>query len=67
MPISSLVGVVISVDHKPMFHLLSQLLYNLIAEIVVSYWLALIFQVSHVVSEVDWLKPDENNFINMDW
>ena len=67
MPISSLVGVVISVDHKPMFLLLSQLLYNLIAEIAASYWLALIFQVSHVVSEVDWLKPDENNFINMDW
>jgi hypothetical protein len=29
-----------------------QLLMNLIAEIVESYWLALIFQTSHVVSEV---------------
>ena len=32
-----------------------------------SYWLALIFQTSHVISEVDWPKPDKNNFVNMDW
>ena len=30
----------------------SQLLFNLIAEIIGSYWLALIFQTSHVISEV---------------
>lgn len=32
--------------------LVVQLLVNLIAEILGSYWLALIFQASHVVSEV---------------
>ena len=44
-----------------------QLLYTAVAEIIGSYWLALIFQVSHVISEVDWPSPDANNFVNRDW
>ncbi|XP_078367830.1 uncharacterized protein LOC144651734 [Oculina patagonica] len=36
-------------------------------EIASSYWLALIFQASHVVSEVEWPKPDANGKINRDW
>lgn len=34
---------------------LSQVLFNLIADILGSYWLALIFQTSHVISEVSTL------------
>ena len=44
-----------------------QLFYTTLAEIIGSYWLALIFQVSHVISEVDWPQPDKNNFVNQDW
>lgn len=43
------------------------LFYTTVAEIIGSYWLALIFQVSHVISEVDWPQPDKNNFVNQDW
>eukprot|EP00731_Ephydatia_muelleri_P023135 Em0015g718a len=42
------------------------LLMNLAAEIVGSYWLALIFQTSHVISEVEWPKPDKDNVVHMD-
>jgi fatty acid desaturase len=46
----------------------SLLLYNLIGEIVGSYWLALIFQTSHVISEVEWPKPDpKDNMVHQDW
>ncbi|KAJ7384945.1 hypothetical protein OS493_018633 [Desmophyllum pertusum] len=38
-----------------------------IGEMVASYWLALTFQASHVVSEVDWPQPDANGKINRDW
>jgi fatty acid desaturase len=46
----------------------SVLLYNLIGEIVGSYWLALIFQTSHVISEVEWPKPDPvTKMVHQDW
>ncbi|XP_019850089.1 PREDICTED: acyl-lipid (8-3)-desaturase-like [Amphimedon queenslandica] len=45
----------------------SVLFYNLIAEMSGSYWLALIFQTSHVISEVEWPKPDKDNKVHMDW
>ena len=45
-----LVDVIAPVFPPPLVCL--QLLYNLIGEIVGSYWLALIFQTSHVISEV---------------
>jgi fatty acid desaturase len=32
-----------------------------------SYYLALIFQVSHVNSNVKWPLPDENNVVHADW
>lgn len=51
----------------PLPHPSPQLVYSTLAEIIGSYWLALIFQVSHVISEVDWPKPDRNNFVNQDW
>ena len=28
---------------------------------------ALIFQTSHVISEVEWPKPDKDNVVDMDW
>ncbi|KAK3742746.1 hypothetical protein QZH41_018952 [Actinostola sp. cb2023] len=40
---------------------------TIIIEAVISYWLALTFQISHVVSEVDWPQPDEDNHVNEDW
>ena len=42
-------------------------LFNFVAEFVGSYWLALVFQTSHVISEVEWPQPDENNEIHRDW
>ena len=39
----------------------------LLAEFILSYYLALVFQVSHVVSEVDWPLADKNNQIHRDW
>ncbi len=44
-----------------------QLLVNVIAEILGSYWLALIFQTSHVIGEVEWPVPDKDNVVHMDW
>jgi hypothetical protein len=44
-----------------------QILVNIIADIAFSYWLALIFQTSHVISEVEWPKPDKRNYVDMDW
>ncbi|XP_031564402.1 acyl-lipid (8-3)-desaturase-like [Actinia tenebrosa] len=43
------------------------ILLNVLSDAVASYWLALIFQISHVVSEVDWPQPDKDNRINQDW
>eukprot|EP00731_Ephydatia_muelleri_P003875 Em0002g51a len=43
------------------------LLLNVMSEISTSYWLALIFQASHVISEVEWPKPGKNNMMQMDW
>jgi fatty acid desaturase len=43
------------------------ILVNIIADIAFSYWLALIFQTSHVISEVEWPKPDKRNYVDMDW
>lgn len=43
------------------------MLFNLLAEFVGSYWLALVFQTSHVISEVEWPQPDENNYVDRDW
>ncbi|XP_020623464.1 acyl-lipid (8-3)-desaturase-like [Orbicella faveolata] len=37
------------------------------AEVAAGYWLALIFQASHVVSEVDWPQPDADGKVNRDW
>ncbi|EDO29550.1 predicted protein, partial [Nematostella vectensis] len=42
-------------------------LYFIIADLVSSYWLALVFQASHVVSEVDWPEPDKEGKIHQDW
>ncbi|XP_064391461.1 uncharacterized protein LOC135339316 [Halichondria panicea] len=39
----------------------------LVSDVCMSYWLALTFQVSHVVSEVEWPKPDKDNVVHMDW
>lgn len=36
-------------------------------EFAASYWLALVFQISHVVSEVEWPVPDKDGKINYDW
>ncbi|CAH3042120.1 unnamed protein product [Pocillopora meandrina] len=38
-----------------------------LAEIAAGYWLALIFQASHVVSEVEWPQPDEKGVMKRDW
>lgn len=43
------------------------LLYLTVADFVVSYWLALTFQANHVVGEVDWVTPDANNEVKLDW
>ena len=40
---------------------------NLIGEFVVSYWLALFIQTSHVISEVEWPQPDTENKMHRDW
>jgi fatty acid desaturase len=46
----------------------SLLLYNIAMEFVFSYWLALTFQASHVVSEVEWPKPDPKDLmVHRDW
>ncbi|CAI8051497.1 Acyl-lipid (8-3)-desaturase [Geodia barretti] len=37
-------------------------------EFVFSYWLALTFQASHVVSEVEWPTPDPKDLtVHQDW
>jgi len=38
-----------------------------IADMVGSYWMALTFQASHVISEVDWPQPDKDGKVNRDW
>ena len=38
---------------------------NLIAEIIGSYWLALIFQTSHVISEVGLLYVCSRSFLHL--
>lgn len=38
-----------------------------INDFVMSYWLALLFQVNHVVTDVAWPRPDSNNCVAMDW
>ena len=43
------------------------LAYLTVADLVVSYWLALTFQVNHVVDEVEWLRAGEDNKIHVDW
>jgi len=40
---------------------------TVIADVVGSYWLALIFQASHVVSEVEWPQPGKDGKMNRDW
>ena len=42
-------------------------LFSVIADVVGSYWLALIFQTSHVISEAEWPTPNKDKFVNMDW
>ena len=54
----------ISIAHTP---LTLQLLYSVITEMSFSYWIALTSQTTHVSSEVEWPKPDENNVVHMDW
>lgn len=39
----------------------------IIADMVASYWLALTFQASHVVSEVDWVDPGKDGKMTEDW
>lgn len=39
----------------------------MLGEMAAGYWLALIFQASHVVSEVDWPQPDADGRVNRDW
>jgi len=39
----------------------------IIADMVASYWLALCFQASHVVSEVDWIDPSKDGKMAQDW
>lgn len=38
-----------------------------IADAVSSYYLALVFQVNHVVTDVEWPVPDDRGVVNMDW
>eukprot|EP00118_Oscarella_pearsei_P028687 m.2704 g.2704 ORF g.2704 m.2704 type:complete len:458 (+) comp8851_c0_seq1:443-1816(+) len=38
-----------------------------VVDIVVSYLLAIVFQVSHVCENVDWPQPDENGVMQCDW
>ncbi|KAI3646984.1 hypothetical protein MP228_007205 [Amoeboaphelidium protococcarum] len=38
-----------------------------IADLVSSYWLALTFQANHVVDDVEWPLPNDQNEISMDW
>lgn len=39
----------------------------IIADMIASYWLALCFQASHVVSEVDWVEPGKDGKMTQDW
>jgi fatty acid desaturase len=39
----------------------------IISDLVSSYWLALFFQVSHIVKEVEWPLPNEKNEVEIDW
>eukprot|EP00731_Ephydatia_muelleri_P000259 Em0001g259a len=43
------------------------LLLYFMTEISTSYWLALTFQASHVISEVEWPTPGQNNLMQIDW
>ncbi|KAK3745067.1 hypothetical protein QZH41_014565, partial [Actinostola sp. cb2023] len=47
--------------------LLRVLWINVLLEATASYWLALVFQISHVVSEVEWPQPNEDNRVPRDW
>eukprot|EP00160_Parvularia_atlantis_P015967 Unigene4834_Nuclearia_a/m.14782 Unigene4834_Nuclearia_a/g.14782 ORF Unigene4834_Nuclearia_a/g.14782 Unigene4834_Nuclearia_a/m.14782 type:complete len:441 (+) Unigene4834_Nuclearia_a:492-1814(+) len=38
-----------------------------VADAVSSYWLAILFQANHVVSNLAWPKPDKRGVVNMDW
>lgn len=39
----------------------------LLADLVTSYWLAFVFQVSHVVENMEWPVPNACNEISRDW
>ncbi|TPX38351.1 hypothetical protein SmJEL517_g00348 [Synchytrium microbalum] len=39
----------------------------IVADAISSYWLALMFQANHVVTDVKWPQPDENNAMHIDW
>lgn len=39
----------------------------LLSDAISSYWLALLFQANHVVTNVEWPLPDSNNFVDKDW
>ena len=38
-----------------------------LADMVSSYWLAILFQVNHVVTDVAWPLPDDKNRMDNDW
>ncbi len=38
-----------------------------VADAVSSYWLAILFQANHVVTEVEWPLPDADGKIHTDW
>jgi fatty acid desaturase len=38
-----------------------------VADLVSSYWLAIVFQANHVVEEVQWPLPNEKNEVEIDW
>lgn len=41
--------------------------FNVVNDLFSSWWLALCFQCSHVVGEVEWPQPDKEGKIHMDW
>lgn len=44
-----------------------QLTLLLVSDVVMGYWLALIFQCSHVVGDVAWPLPDNDGKMQWDW
>lgn len=42
-------------------------LLSVLADAMSSYWLAILFQVNHVVTDVAWPLPDEKNRMANDW